>query len=203
MAYKITYDDKVSLTTSALPRVNKCTDTDLNEIKNVVNGNADIMSTLVPIGSIISYAGSTAPTNWLICDGSAISRTTYSDLYNLIGTAFGQGDGSTTFNLPDLRGKVAVGKDEDDTDFDGIGNVGGEKAHTLTVPELARHKHLTVGNFGGTAGDKHLPQFVYKEADWNDGDVNENAQYTGENQAHNNLQPYIVLNKIIKAVKEG
>jgi hypothetical protein len=88
-------------------------------------------------------------------------------------------------------GKVPVGVDFNDTDFNTSGMTGGEKTHTLTINEMPRHKHLTVGNFGGTSGDKHLPQFTYKGADWNDGDVDENAQYTGGSQAHNNLQPYI------------
>ena len=54
----------------------------------------------VPTGGIVEYAGTTAPNGWLLCDGSAISRTTYADLFEVIGTTFGEGDGSTTFNLP-------------------------------------------------------------------------------------------------------
>lgn len=54
-------------------------------------------------GFVMPFAGSTAPKGWLICDGSAVSRTTYSNLYSVIGTTYGSGDGSTTFNLPDLR----------------------------------------------------------------------------------------------------
>lgn len=61
------------------------------------------------IGTMQMYAGSSAPTGWLFCDGSAVSRTTYSALYNVIGTTYGTGDGSTTFNLPDLRGRVPIG----------------------------------------------------------------------------------------------
>ena len=56
----------------------------------------------------VAYAGSTAPSGWFICDGSAISRTTYSDLYTVIGTTYGSGDGATTYNLPDCRGRVVV-----------------------------------------------------------------------------------------------
>jgi microcystin-dependent protein len=63
-----------------------------------------------PSGSIAAFAGSTAPNGWLLCDGTAISRTTYADLFTAIGTQYGGGDGSTTFNLPDLRGRVPVGK---------------------------------------------------------------------------------------------
>ena len=63
----------------------------------------DLMSFISPTGMISAYGGSSAPNGWLICDGSAVSRTDYADLFNVIGTSFGTGDGSTTFNLPDLR----------------------------------------------------------------------------------------------------
>jgi microcystin-dependent protein len=65
----------------------------------------------VPIGTVVSYAGNTVPTNYILCDGSAVSRTTYSALFTAIGTTWGSGDGSTTFNLPDLRGLFLRGKD--------------------------------------------------------------------------------------------
>jgi microcystin-dependent protein len=63
-------------------------------------------------GFISAYAGSTAPAGWLLCYGQAISRTTYAALFSAIGTAFGAGDGSTTFGLPDLRGRLPVGRDD-------------------------------------------------------------------------------------------
>ena len=69
----------------------------------------DLMAFISPSGMISAYGGSVAPTGWLICDGSAVSRTDYADLFNVIGTNFGAGDGSTTFNIPDLRGKFAEG----------------------------------------------------------------------------------------------
>jgi microcystin-dependent protein len=64
-----------------------------------------------PLGAIIDYAGSNAPTDWLVCDGSAISRTSYASLFNIIGTTYGIGDGSTTFNIPNLKGRVSAGYD--------------------------------------------------------------------------------------------
>ena len=69
----------------------------------------DIIATKVPIGTIISYASSTAPEGYLKCEGQEVSRTTYSQLFNAIGTTYGTGDGSTTFNLPDLRGEFLRG----------------------------------------------------------------------------------------------
>ena len=65
----------------------------------------------MPSGSIIVYAGSSAPTGWLFCDGSAISRSTYATLFGIISTSYGVGDGSSTFNLPDIRGRVVAGKE--------------------------------------------------------------------------------------------
>lgn len=69
----------------------------------------DTTGASVPTGTITSFGGSSAPTGWLLCDGSAVSRTVYAALFAIIGTAYGVGDGSTTFGLPDLRGRVAVG----------------------------------------------------------------------------------------------
>jgi len=64
---------------------------------------------IAPTGTITTYAGPTAPSGYLLCDGTAVSRTTYSDLFAICGTLYGSGDGSTTFNIPDLRGRVAAG----------------------------------------------------------------------------------------------
>ena len=66
----------------------------------------------LPSGIIMPFAGATTPAGWLLCDGSAISRTTYSSLFTALGTTHGAGDGSTTFNLPDLRGRTIAGKDD-------------------------------------------------------------------------------------------
>ena len=76
---------------------------------------------LSPVGSLIMYAGSSAPTGWLLCDGSAVSRSTY-DLFSAIGTNYGAGDGSSTFALPDLRGRMPLGLD----------NMGGTSANIVT-----------------------------------------------------------------------
>ena len=83
-----------------------------------INGNFDTIDTAmktisdkIPPGVILMYGAPTAPTGWLECDGSAVSRTTYADLFAIIGTTFGVGDGSTTFNLPDLRGEFIRGWD--------------------------------------------------------------------------------------------
>lgn len=69
-------------------------------------------SLVIPVGMITPYGGTAAPSGWLLCDGSPVSRTTYATLFALTGTAFGAGDGSTTFNVPDLRGRAPFGLDD-------------------------------------------------------------------------------------------
>ena len=149
------------------------------------------------LGTILPFSGSTLPTGYLFCDGSAVSRTTYAGLFDVIGTTFGSGDGSTTFNLPNLKGKVPVGLDSNDTDFDTLGETGGEKTHTLTVNEMPSHTHKVryVGNYangiaGGQPGTSRDATPGYNELI---------LAKEGGSQAHNNLQPYIVINYIIKA----
>jgi microcystin-dependent protein len=98
------------------------------------------------------WAAASAPTGWLLCDGSAVSRTTYAGLFAILSTTYGVGDGSTTFNLPDLRGRFPVGKNAGT--FSALGGTGGEETHTLTVPEMPAHTHplivTTLGKGGGT-----------------------------------------------------
>lgn len=90
------------------------------------------------IGSIILHAyNGTAPDHYLVCDGSAVSRDEYSDLFEVIGTTYGSGDGSTTFNLPNLSGRVPVGPNLTLS----VGDTGGESTHTLQTSEIATHSH--------------------------------------------------------------
>lgn len=79
----------------------------------------------LPAGSILAWGGSTPPSNWLLCDGSAVSRTTYSDLFSILGVQHGSGNGTTTFNLPDFKGRVPVGYDTTKENFNQIGKTGG------------------------------------------------------------------------------
>lgn len=151
----------------------------------------------VTTGMISPYAGATAPTSWLLCDGSAVSRATYSALFVIISTTYGAGDGSTTFNLPDIRGRVPVGKSAD-TEFDVLGETGGAKTHALTSGELASHTH-TVGLVAGSPVGAEVGIFSTSHstvANINNG--TETTSSVGSGTAHNNLQPYITINYIIK-----
>ena len=84
---------------------------------------------LTPTGTIVASALSVAPTGWLLCNGALVSRTTYATLFNAIGSNFGAGDGSTTFGFPNLLGRVPVGRDATQTEFDTLSETGGAKTH--------------------------------------------------------------------------
>lgn len=146
---------------------------------------------ITPTASVIPYAGSTAPANWLLCDGSAISRTTYATLFAIISTTYGVGNGTTTFNIPDLRGRVAVAKSTD-TEFDTLGETGGAKTHTLSTAEMPAHTHTRIKGNDNNLGGNHGWQSV------DDGSGAHASDSTGGGGAHNNLQPYITLNYIIR-----
>lgn len=151
-----------------------------------------VVATTVPAGVIVPYAGASAPSNWLLCDGTAVSRTTYSVLFAVTGTQFGSGNGTTTFNLPDLRGRVPVGIDTGQSEFNVRGETGGAKTHTLTTNEMPSHTHV-VQDVGGAAS---VEGGFFTEGITTASDRTSDA--TGGGAAHNNLQPYIALNYIIK-----
>lgn len=97
-------------------------------------------------GTVADFAGSAAPTGWLLCDGSAVSRTTYADLFAEIGTTYGVGDGSTTFNLPDAQGRMTVGLGTN-ADVNALGDSDGLAIASRTP----KHTHGP-GTLGGTTG---------------------------------------------------
>jgi microcystin-dependent protein len=106
----------------------------------------------LPPGTINMFAGATAPTGWLLCDGSAILRSTYTTLFAVIGTTYGAGDGSTTFNLPDLRGRVAVGyaASGGHADVSTLGNADG----SVLTSRRPKHNHTvnTTGSYAQVSG---------------------------------------------------
>lgn len=157
---------------------------------------ADLGSTaggLAPPGVVLPYAGATEPAGWLLCFGQAVSRVTYAGLFAAIGTTYGAGDGSTTFVLPDLRGRVPGGKDNmggtaanrlttagSGVNGAALGAAGGSQTQALTLAQLPAGAIATGGSTiarGSTVSDLQAP---------------------GNGDAHNNTQPTLVLNYIIK-----
>ena len=161
-------------------------------------GGGSATGDTLPISSIMPYPKAIPPENWLICDGSAISRTDYSELFNVIGTEFGEGDGSTTFNLPNIKGRTIVGLDTNDTDFNTIGKVLGEKTHTLTVAEMPEHNHkMPIDSFVNSDSQTNVKSgghVSYETQGQNYGTTS-----AGGSQPHNNIQPSFVVTYIIKA----
>ena len=147
-----------------------------------------------PIPGVISmYGGTAAPMGHLLCNGTEVSRTTYSRLFDVIGTIYGAGNGTGTFNLPNLEGRVPVGLKATEPVFNALGNVGGTGAHTLTVNEIPAHTHSYENQSNSTS--VQTPITGTDVAD--NVNVNQTTGSTGGGASHNNLQPYIVLNYII------
>ena len=189
----------------------------------------------MPIGGVLPYVGLTAPnSNFVLAYGQAISRTTYAALFTLTGTTFGVGDGSTTFNVPDLRGRVIAGQDDmggssanrltgltDGVDGDTFGAAGGLESTILTEAQLAAHTHaspavtdpghvhgpgggmsafVTIGGanlIGGTGTVGSTPNTASAATGIT---LDATTGSKGSNAAHNNIQPTIILNYILRVL---
>lgn len=172
-----------------------------------INSPQGTLANVTPVGAILDYAGASAPAGWLLCYGQSLLRADYADLFTAIGTVYGAADG-THFNVPDLRGRIAAGQDDmggssanrltnpagttGGIDGDGLGNTGGAETHQLTTAQLAAHSHANVGGtVSGGSGD-----FVVGST--SNGALGAKNASAGSDTAHNNVQPTIILNKIIK-----
>lgn len=150
-----------------------------------------ISRALTPTGAMLLYAGNTVPTGFLLCDGRAVSRTTYAALFAAIGTTHGSGDGSTTFNLPDMRGRTAVGVAPDAN----LGVTFGTNSVGLTKDQNAAHDHPTMidaGNLMAAPTGNFSLQVRGEPAD------PANTGISGKGTPHENRQPSLSLHYVIK-----
>lgn len=158
----------------------------------------------LPIGAVVELASNTVPNNWLLCNGQAVSRTEYAGLFRAIGTTWGAGDGSTTFNVPNRAGLIAIGAGTH-IDTNGtsktfvLGQEYGEYNHTLTTQEMPSHNH-TVPIDSFVNNDSQTNQLRGGHIAENVGaGINYPTNSAGGSQSHNNIQPSIATNFIIKA----
>ena len=174
--------------------------------------------TSIPIGAVIDYWGTTPPDGYFFAAGQEVSRTTYAALFAVIGTAAGAGDGSTTFNLPDYRGRVSAGRENmaapattrlNTLSSETLGASGGSQTHTLTEAQMPVHGHDV-----NDPGHRHTypalsPQAVgdglnaavrqtLATSQTNAVTTGITLEDAGGGEAHNNVQPTLICNKIIK-----
>lgn len=204
---------KIDFVNSQQPALN---DTNLNLMQTYIENaiNAQVSGDTLPVGCIVPFTSDVVPENWLLCNGQAVSRTEYALLFSIIGTTYGVGDGSTTFNLPDLRGRIPLGKGTgtgaggEAYNFE-LGNKGGEYSHILTVGEMPSHNHLQGTNYGKMTNMLEIDSNygfaqngAYQDRTVAGTTATSNiyeTEYTGGGAAHNLLQPFEVHNFIIKA----
>jgi len=200
-----------------MPFIGLNTNNDLGQNYGVINNslrslaNRQDNGAFNPSGVMTMYGGTTAPRGWLLCDGTAISRTQFANLFGVVGTLYGTGDGSTTFNLPDMRGRVAVGQDTGSVrlnTWNTLGQSSGEQNHTLSIDEIPTHNHAFGGDdqIGPQGGYTSISSFAYDATSTTIGSAGNymtKSMYNGTTPvtgggAHNTMQPYAIFNYIIK-----
>lgn len=172
-----------------------------------------VLNLIAPIGTVLDYAGVTAPTNYLMCYGQtldSVANPEYADLYSIIGTIYG-GTGADAFKVPDKRDRVTAGKGDmggisanrltgksGGIEGDGLGQVGGLEDHLLTSAQsgLPSHKHKVPASEGYAAGTGYLDSRGALTIYWEAETKYSNAQ--NASSSHNNVQPTIILNSIIR-----
>jgi microcystin-dependent protein len=162
-------------------------------------------------GTILEWSTASAPTGFLECAGAAVSRSTYSTLFGVIGTTYGVGDGSSTFNLPNLQDNVAMGKSGTKAiastgganTVAAAGTVGGSTgSHTLTTPEIAAHTHPAGGQYKPSGGGPPVVANGFQPTSTGTtgggGGHSHNMSATFSGTATSVLQPYLTVMYIIK-----
>lgn len=184
----------------------------MDAIDAIIQAQIAGVSVATPPGVVAFTAAAAAPTGWLLCDGTAVSRTTYAALFTAIGTQYGVGDGSTTFNLPNLKGRVPVGVDTADSTWDTRGETGGAKTHALTIAEMPVHNHGVTdpghahnlnfhpdtGTFGTGFNIADVAGTGFVGPGTHVSVTGISINNAGSGTAHSNIQPFIALHGIIK-----
>lgn len=188
--------------------VTKLGKTTMDKFQNNINEG---INSAFPIGSGCDYYGTTAPKNYMFANGAAISRTDYAELFAVIGTKYGAGDGSTTFNLPDKRERVSVmyksgsSNGTSGATLGTLGAKGGEFKHSISKAELPA-VNLEVVMEGAPIIDNKSANTDYNSTErtlnFKTTDNTSQSKLTtknlGSGTAMNNMQPYLVCNYIIK-----
>lgn len=162
----------------------------------VQNSNNRYLQSLsyIAVGTIFPYAGKTCPEGFMVCDGSSLDVVEYAELFNVIGYSFG-GSGDY-FKLPNMLGRMPVGLDSSISDFNTVGKNGGQRSVKLTVAQLPRHQHNVRLNDNGI---EQASGFDWKYSETSRLYSGEDmSTYTGNDEAHENMPPYLVVNYIIK-----
>ena len=162
-------------------------------------GNA--LAGVSPAGNVSATARASAPDGWLLCDGSAVSRTTYEVLFTAISTTYGAGNGSTTFNVPNLKGRMPVGVDSGQTEFNTLGETGGAKTHSHTLASAWAALSVTAGYIrqnrrGGVSWSGNIRGNTSPES--YSGSESYGTNLGGQTDDSSTLPPYIALNYIVK-----
>lgn len=148
-----------------------------------------------PAGFIMASGNASAPMGWLLCNGQAVSRTTYAVLFAEWGTKYGAGDGSTTFNVPDLRDRTLIGASTTHP----LGWTGGAETHTLVLAEMPAHQHQVAGRpLDPAIASNQATNEVIIDDDWLGGSISKTTDTRGSDQPHNNMQPSFAVNYFVK-----
>lgn len=171
-------------------------------VGNAQGTDYELISSATPVGMLMQYPVLVAPVGWLPCDGATYLRTLYPRLAALLGARGEVVGDATRFRVPDLRGRVAVGVDATQAEFNEVGKRGGSKAHTLTIAEMPAHSHTETFNSARIATEASPPQVGGMTSSGGLGTTvaEQSTLKTGGGLPHNNLQPYETVYYLIRAL---